>query len=407
MSLEFEQLTTAITNMAREASRRRAQRKSELEKAMALLYGYADRWELIEERLSWAVTKADEKFYRSARPLHQEMPINQGIQAQAPPPRATIIATDGSQIIPDRHAPFLYYLINVGTITYYHGSGRSPDVAAFPKLVFPGSNEAEADDTFTVRSNIVSMKRDQEEIITLAAEVRKAALEPGPTLGVLDQRLLYWPIGNGGSIQENQVTEQWQEAMSAIHAAGGWLAGFIDRPGKRSVLAMLHTIDLENSGHKISDLYPFNSDIYGGLSDTDIFDKLLRPEERSATFVDISQHNNIFARRDKDNEVCFFYLKTGPGDGQLARVDLPMWVARDKEALNQVHALLVDQCRIIGNYPYVITRADEIAVVGRRDQEELENRIHLRMEEQGIHLTTTSKQLSKEFARADKRRFEG
>jgi hypothetical protein len=108
MSLEFEQLTTAITNMAREASRRRAQRKSELEKAMALLYGYADRWELIEERLSWAVTKADEKFYRSARPLHQEMPINQGIQAQAPPPRATIIATDGSQIIPDRHARFLY-----------------------------------------------------------------------------------------------------------------------------------------------------------------------------------------------------------------------------------------------------------------------------------------------------------
>jgi hypothetical protein len=407
MSLEFEQLTPAIANMAREASRRRAQRKSEIEKALSLLHEYADRWELIAERLTWAVTKADEKFYRSARPFHQELPLDQGIQPGTPPQQATIIATDGSQIIPDRHAPFLYYLINIGTITYYHGSGRSPDVAAYPKLAFPGSDESEADDAFAVRSNIVSMKRDQEEILRLAAKVAEALNEPGPTLGVLDQRLLYWPIGNGSSVQENQVVEQWQEAMSAIHSAGGWLAGFIDRPGKRSVLTMLHTFDLENSGRKISDLYPFNSDIYGGLSDTDIFDKLLRPEERSVIFVDISQHNNTFAKRDKDNEVCFFYLKTGPGDGQLARIDLPMWVARDKEALNQVHALLVDQCRIIGNYPYVITRADEIAVVGRRDQEELENRIHLRMEEQGIHLTTTSKQLSKEFARAEKTRFEG
>ena len=91
----------------------------------------------------------------------------------------------------------------------------------------------------------------------------------------------------------------------------------------------------------------------------------------------------------------------------MARVDIPMWVARDKEALNQVHALLVDQCRIIGSYPYVITRADEIAVVGRADQEELENRISLRLAELGIHPTSTGKQFSKDIARGGKTRHEG
>jgi hypothetical protein len=371
------------------------------------LHAYADKWKLIDERLDWAVTNADEKFYRSARPLHHELPLNQGIKPEAPPERATIIATDGSQIVPDRHAPFLYYLINIGAITYYHGSGHPPDVAAFPKLSFPGDSDSEEDDVFLVSNSLVSMRRDELEISVLADLVKGIKDKHGPALGILDQRLLYWPIGNSSGVDGQRIVFEWQKSMGEINNAGGWLAGFIDRPGKRSVLAMLHTLDLENSGRKLKDLYPFASDIYGGLSDSDLFDKLLTPEERSVIFIDISQHNKKFTNRDPDNEICFFYLKTGSEEGQLARVDVPMWVARDKRALNAVHALLVDQCRIIGNYPYVITRADEIAVVGRRDQDELENRIHLRMEEQGIHLSITSKQQSKAFARAQKTRHEG
>jgi hypothetical protein len=407
MSLEFEQLTPSIAEMAREAGRRREKRDDELEKAAALLHEYADSWDLIDERLSWAVANADEKFYRSARPLHHELPLDQGIKPQAPPAQATIIATDGSQIVPDRHAPFLYYLINIGAIIYYHGSGRPPDVAAFPKLSFPGDADSEEDDVFNVSSNLVSMRRDEREISMLANLVKSIKGQPGPTLAILDQRLLYWPIGNNTGIDGQRIVYEWQKSMADINSAGGWLAGFIDRPGKRSVLAMLHTLDLQNSGRKLQDLYPFASDIYGGLSDTDLFDQLLQPEERSVIFIDISQHNKNFTNSDPDNEVCFFYLKTGPGEGQLARVDIPMWVARNKTALNTVHALLVDQCRIIGHYPYVITRADEIAVVGRRDQEELENRIQLQMNELGIYTSITSKQQSKEYARGQKTRLEG
>lgn len=407
MSLEFEQLTSAVAEMAREVGRRQDQQDIELQKALQLLRDYAQEWELVDSRMEKAIYSADEKYYRSARPLHHDLPLDQGIVPQAPPELATIVATDGSQIVPDRHAPFLYYLINVGAITYYHGSGRAPDVASFPRLEYPRAADVEVEDAFNLSSNLVSMRRDQQEIMVLAGKVAEAAREPGPTLGVLDQRLLYWPIGNDSGIQGKRVVEQWQEAMTAIRTAGGWLAGFIDRPGKRSVLTMLHTLDLDNSGRKISDLYRFDSDIFAGLTDTDLFDALLQPGERSVVFVDISQHNNSFAGRDADNEVCFFYLKTGPGEGHLARVDIPLWVARDKAALGSVHALLVDQCRIIGSYPYVITRADEIAVVGRRDQEELENRIALRLAEQDIHPSATGKQRSKDFARGGKTRFEG
>ncbi len=407
MSLEFEQLTKEVAQMAEEVGRRRDKQLEKLEEARRLLNAYADAWGIIEERMQRAREKADEKFYRAARPLHRELPLNRGIQPPHPPPEATIIAADGSQIVPDRHAPFLYYLINVGAITYYHGSDQPPEAASFPKLAYPGDGDSEADDAFAVNSALVSMLRDQEEIVTLAAKVAEAIKKPGPTLGILDQRLLYWPIGSNLGAQGSHVVEQWQEAMTAVRRIGGWLVGFIDRPGKRSVLAMLHTVNLEKSGRQLSDLYRFDSDLFGGLTDTDLFDTLLQPGERSAVFVDISQHNSSFAGRDPHNEVCFFYLKTGPGEQQLARVDLPMWVADDKAALNAVHALLVDQCAILGSYPYVITRADEIAVVGRRDQEELENRIALRLADLGIHLSPTGKQLAKDIARGGKTRHEG
>jgi hypothetical protein len=407
MSLEFEQLTTAVADMAHEATRRRQQQQVELDKALSLLREYAEAWPLMDERLDRAIDQADIKFYRSARPLHHELPLDRGIAPQPPLNRATIIAADGSQIVPDRHAPFLYYLINVGVITYHHGSGRPPQVATFPTLIYPQETESDEDDAFSLNSNLVSMRRDLAEITTLARIIKETSGEPGPTLGIVDQRLLYWPIGNASRVESDRIALQWQTRMSEIRAMGGWLTGFIDRPGKRSVLTMLHTLDLADSGRKVSDLYRGDSHPAAGLTDTHLFDALLKPEERSVVFIDISEHNKKFSERDADNEVCFFYLKTGPGEGQLARVDLPIWLASQKEALNEVHALLVDQCRIMGSYPYVITRADEIAVVGRRDQEELENRIALRLAELNIHTAPTSKQTAKDIARGGKTRHEG
>ncbi len=407
MSLEFEQLTAAVAEMAREVSSRRSEQALELRKALDLLDEYAESWDVIDARLDMAILRADEKHYRSARPLHHDLPLNQGITAEAPPEQATIIGTDGSQIVPDRHAPFLYYLINVGVISYFHGSGHAPEVASFPNLKYPRSLDAEVDDAFSISSSLVSMRRDLAEITTLLVKVIEARNRQGPTLGILDQRLLYWPIGDLPGRQGEQVVAEWQDAMSRIRQQGGWLVGYIDRPGKQSVLNLLHTLDLENSGLQVSDLYRGSAELFAGLNDTDIFDKVLEPGERSVVFVDISHHNSRFAGRDSENEVCFFYLKTGAGEGQLARVDIPTSVARDKRALGDVHALLIDQCHILGDYPYVITRADEIAVVGRRDQEELENRIALQLAAQDIHTKPTGKQQAKGYARANKTRYEG
>ena len=404
MTLEFEKLASSVEDMVQQTSQRREQRKEQLQEAQARLTLHAASWNLINDAVETAVIKGDEKYYRAARPLHNSHPLNAGIPAVAPPPQATIIACDGSQIVPDRHAPFLYYLINVGLIAYYHGSGRSPDIFSNPILKYPRGLERDEEDTFTLSSALVSLWRDRLEIETLASTLNLAAEFAGPQLAILDQRLLYWPAGGLPGKESHKVVEAWQESMKKIRLAGAWLAGYIDRPGKRSVLTMLHTLDIKQPAFKVSDLY--NAPLFNRLTDIDLFGPILEMGERSPVFVEISQHNNSFRGQDKENEVCFFYLRTGEGNRQLARVDIPMWVARDEEAVSSVHALIYDQCQILGSYPYVITRADEIAVVGRRDQEELEHRIALRLAEHGLETQMTSKQQSKQFARSSKTRHE-
>ena len=59
---------------------------------------------------------------------------------------------------------------------------------------------------------------------------------------------------------------------------------------------------------------------------------------------------------------------------------------------------------MLGDYPYILTRADEEAVVGRKDQEYLDSWIALTMQQHGFVAGQTAKQEGKDIARAGKTR---
>jgi hypothetical protein len=56
------------------------------------------------------------------------------------------------------------------------------------------------------------------------------------------------------------------------------------------------------------------------------------------------------------------------------RVEIPKWVADDKEKLNLLHSVLVEQCRMMGSkpYPYLLHRAHETAVVKNEEKQQIE-----------------------------------
>lgn len=409
MSLEFEKLTDDVDAMAAVAADRQRSRESRASETHELLQAKASAWDEIDALVDVADALQDElKYYRPARPIDHGEPLDAAIPPPPPPELATIIATDGSQILPDRHAAFLYYLVNIGAIVYHHGESREPGVAADARLVY-AKDEDLSDEEQGIDATAATIERDLGEIGMVTRLTRTQPDMLGPILGLLDQRLLYWPFGERKDAE--QIAWRWCTEMSRIHDSGALLAGYIDRPGKRSVVSLLRGLRGPAPEAIIKELDRPRQG--GDLLDIYLFGNLLGPGDRSRVFAEMSPANRRFTKQDPDNEVAFFYYNSAPARSEasellgpaLARVDIPMWVARDPAAVAVVHGLIESQCRIMADYPYALARADEVAVVGQSDAGELDMMIDLAMQRYGVSSYMTSKLVSKYLARYGRTRM--
>ena len=124
---------------------------------------------------------------------------------------------------------------------------------------------------------------------------------------------------------------------------------------------------------------------FRGLTDRALFG-FLRDGERSALFARGTAANEEFAKRGQ--AIWFFYLNTG---ADLARVEVPEWVAARPDWLDLVHAATYDQCLMNNGYPYVLTRADELAVILSGEREVLEAMLVQAMARHGLDLPEMSR----------------
>jgi hypothetical protein len=72
----------------------------------------------------------------------------------------------------------------------------------------------------------------------------------------------------------------------------------------------------------------------------------------------------------------------------LARVEVPAWVAINPQMLNQLHAALIGQCRIMGSrpYPYLLHRAHEAAMVSFQEQDQVTQMILHELRRRGVEV---------------------
>jgi hypothetical protein len=133
---------------------------------------------------------------------------------------------------------------------------------------------------------------------------------------------------------------------------------------------------------------------------------LLAPGERSAVFEVQTRFAGIYRRRSESFAPHFFYLNVGrEGHPWLARVELLGWVAADPVKLNDLHAVLVHQCSLLGThpYPYALHRAHEIARVTPDEKAQLDMMIANELRKHGIGAEESQKQSLKNLE--GKRRF--
>jgi hypothetical protein len=390
MTLELDKVAGQIEDMgAVLAGRARHQRKV-LPAARELLRLFASQQEMLREV---AESEAGQRL-RCASPGDEDLDVE--ILAPAMPEQATLVAADGSQIFPDRHGLAFYYAINVGSIVFRHGSGQAPQVATDPRLyysddkLYPGGRP--------VTGDWVSAERDLAEMRALADLALDEPAGGPPCLALGDGPLLIW-IQRAAIPQEQQtqILADYLSCLDRLRSGGVTVTGYVSRPHSAEVVALLYLAQLE-TGERPA-VTSLAETAYRGLTDRALFG-FLKPGERSALFVRGTAANQDF--RARGHAIYFFYLHTGT---ELARVEVPEWVALWPEGLELAHAAVYEQCRYNNGYPYVLTRADELAVILGDERELLQAMIVQAMARHGLPLPELSRKAQqKQVARWRRRR---
>jgi hypothetical protein len=385
MGLDLLKLLPQVQKLGQTAAKQAVQREETLPKALLAL----DQTAEIQQHT------LQDHIIRAKQHARLAIPTDEMVNATFPPPphppKLHIIGADGSQIYPDRHAPTMYALINIGSIVITHGSGEPP-VSNLEPWIINAEELGDTDVHVPLSTAIVDAQRDAAEMTELANQAK--AYSGTPALALLDNGLLLWlamQMQDRKSIALQSILNQYISALHQIKKSGASLAGFIDRPRNANVLNLLHAahIPLEVIGAET-----LNANPYRGLTDRNLFAQKLPVGHRSARFIDPSPVNDDF--RDAGHEVQFFYLNLGIQD-LIARIEIPVWVAERAELMDWVHAGLLEQCRTTGGFPYVLIRAHELAVVTQQDRRALEGLLSQELLALGLNVRPSQKSRTKRW----------
>ncbi len=377
MALDFHQISSQVKKMAHTVATRAAEKNDLLATARKLLHTHATNFDFLHGQVA-AAEKASEgvRFnWLGAAPTTE--PLDATFPApSAPHAIATILASDGSQIQPDRHAIALYYLVNVGIIVYRHGTNSTPDVHSEARLFF------EDDDLLTeqgllVPGSIVNAKRDVAEVEILARFAPAYAAD-GTVIALMDGQLSLHIMELSGK-EQAQYQKEYLTHLDALRAHGATVAAYIDRPRSGFVLSLLHLATLSDNITEAT----LRHNPFIRLTDALLFDNL-PAGHRTTVFRQRSKANADYAKAG--HAIHFFYLNTGsPEMPNIVRVEIPEWVATDPERLNTLHAMLLKQAAISGGYPYVLARAHELAIIPPDQREALDTMLAVSLRKAGVH----------------------
>jgi len=384
MALNFQQVFDRIREIGRGARARQQDLDIRRSNARQLLDVWSKKTTELRDKIERA-RQADPGL-RCALPLAEPLdavtaqPVNQK--------NAILLAADGSQIAPDRHAAVLFGLVNVGAILLDPGSGKAPEVFTDSSLLFD-------DDLYTesglMSGEAIDLQRDiaeRKKLLELAKQVT------GPCVALTDGPLELWGAANANDGDYRRCLETHKTILSRLQGKKVTVAGYVDKPGADLVVRALEVaLQPEAQLKDIRSQHPLR-----GVTDRWLYAGFLKAGQRSAIFGLQSVSRLLYTG---DLALNFFYLNVGDGEHpSLVRVEIPRWVAEDEEQLDLLHSVLLQQCQVMGvrPYPYILHRAHEIAVVRFDEKQQVEQLLELEQRKAGGELEEISaKQSAKDL----------
>ena len=328
--------------------------------------------------------------------------LDQHYEAPPNPEEFTVLATDGSHIDVDRHKSTRCYLINIGTAILHYGAYPSAALDSFPSLysgdeelvIMPVGGRGREQ---PIEGALLGIKRSVDECHWLAKLA--AELPPGSSsLALLDGSLILWGLeAYPEFVTEALLAQGFLSYLDDIRKLNNGkrlaLASYISFPRSTDVVNVLRLALCPYDPADCDRYCPTNEkrdcDAVAGVQDRELFANLLGQGERSAIFI---SQSSVVRQHYGEHWVYFFYLKL---DDEIARVEIPQWVATNENLLNLVHTLVLDQCQRGNGYPVALSEAHEQAVVTGADRENFWRLVELSLIDEHLPSLSSAKSQSK------------
>ncbi|MDP2931975.1 MAG: DNA double-strand break repair nuclease NurA [Chloroflexota bacterium] len=369
MSLDLNKVVSQVGGMVARLRASGEERRQHLERALQVAGDEAIDLDALKEKIAASQGKTTWLVAGLVDGIARRYP------APGLPGEFDVLATDGSQIEVDRHRSTRCYLINIGAVSLHYGAVSRAALDSLPRLYADEADLVIRSTGATAREQLIEgpllgIKRAVEECRHLA---KLASEQPAgsSSLALLDGSLILWGL------------EAYPDFVSEVMLDKGYLSCFNDirklndsrKLALASYISLPRGTDVVNAlrvaicPRDVPDCDVFcpagkrDCDAVGGVQDRELFSTLLGPGERSAVFA---SQSSVVRKHYGDHQVHFFYLRL---DEEVARVEIPQWVAADETLLNLTHGLVLDQCRRGLGYPVALSEAHEQAVVTAADRE--------------------------------------
>jgi hypothetical protein len=392
MTLDITKISSQIGDMIVKIKSGSQERSEHLKYAVDTLCDQTINLELLKRKIAGARTPWPVAGLYDGLSRHYPSP--------AAPTEYTALATDGSHIDVDRHKAARCYLINVGSVSLHYGNNPSAELESEPRLYADDQdltikNERNKHREQQIEGALLDARRAVEECKKLAEMA--AALPAGEiALALMDGSLVMFSLESFPdfvveTLLDNGFLKSLDELKKLSDTRSLALASYISLPRSADVANALkvaicpqEAVDCDRNCSAGASA----CDAIAGINDRLLFANLLTTGERSAMFINPSH----ILKRYGMHQVYFFYLNV---DDEIARVEIPEWVAVRKNLVDLTHALLLDQCRRGQGYPVALSEAHEQAVVTGADREEFWRLVDQSLEEEKLPAYTSTKSRSK------------
>ncbi len=272
MSLDYQSIRQQVKQLGKTAVFRERELREQKKLALDLLESNAQDLAGLKQKVEEVVRNYDPAL-RCALPVMESLTTSAALPNI--PDEVTVLAADGSQISPDRHAEVNFAVVNVGAIKMRLGSPEAPTTSISSTLLY---DEQLYSTTGTISEDRLALKRDREERMILGNLAENAQ---SPVVAITDGPMELWG-GKGGDGEERADFQEslklYLEALMRLEKLNVIAGGYVDKPAANLVVRTLEVAMTPQAGlPNIKKLHPLRR-----VTDISVFKQVLESAERAA-----------------------------------------------------------------------------------------------------------------------------